>query len=78
MKNYRVVASNENDDFIWHVYELTTEQVIQSFYFEDDAMAMAQFMERGGAFAGFTPTFMLRSVNLDFDTVNDEFTRAFV
>lgn len=78
MKNYKVVPSNEDGDFIWHVYELATEQVIQSFYFEEDAMETARFMDKGGGFAGFTPTFMLRSVSVDSTDVNDEFTRVFV
>ena len=76
--NYFVVASKENDDFIWCVFEEPTTQVIASFYFEEDAIAMAKFMSKGGAFDGFTPTFMLRSVAPPDTNVNDEFSRVFV
>ena len=59
MRKYEVVASYVNEDYIWNVYETTTRQVIESFYFEDDAEDMAKFLEYGGAFDGFTPAFML-------------------
>jgi hypothetical protein len=49
----------------WIVFEVDTEQVIDTFAFEADARKMARFMNRGGAFAGWTPTFMMISCAID-------------
>lgn len=63
-------------DFIWVVYEHSTEQVVRKHYFEEDAKEYARFINRGGAFSGFTPSFML----IEFETksdVNDKFEKEF-
>jgi hypothetical protein len=44
----------------WRVYENNTKQIIHSFFFEDDAQEYCFFLEKGGAFAGFTPSFITK------------------
>jgi hypothetical protein len=72
MDNYHVLPLEVDTDFIWCVMENKTEQLIQAFEFEDDALEYANFLEKGGAFAGFTPSFILREVAIDRN-VNHEF-----
>ena len=38
---------DDNDYLFWHVYENTTEQIIDSFLFEEDAAALAHDLEKG-------------------------------
>jgi hypothetical protein len=62
MKNdkYSITTGwNENDDVVWCVNEKKTLQVINSFFFEDEAKKYVKFLEKNGAFDGFTPSFML-------------------
>ncbi len=72
MDNYYVLPLEVNSDFIWCVMEKKTEQLIKAFEFEEDALDYANFLESGGAFDGFTPSFILRevvfarNVNADF------------
>lgn len=49
-------------DFLWCIYEKPTEQVVGSFFFEDEAEAYHKFLTMGGAFYGFTPSFILIEV----------------
>jgi hypothetical protein len=77
MRKYSVVASHVDDDFVWNVYEHATNQVIESFFFEEDAMAMAKFYENGGAFDGFTPYFLTAKPELPKEDINQSFMRAF-
>ena len=77
MSKYEVVATHVIDDFFWCVYENSSKQVIETFLFEDDAFEMADFMENGGAFNGFTPLFVTSKVNLPKEDVNRSFTRYF-
>ena len=56
---YKLIPELIDNEFSWNVFEKKTEQVIESFYFEDDAKAYMQFLEKGGAFDGFTPSFIL-------------------
>lgn len=72
MENIVVVPVKYEDQFLWCVFERATDQVINSFFFEDDALEYARFVRQGGGFAGFTPTFMTNSVNLNQD-INTEF-----
>jgi hypothetical protein len=63
MKNYTVnPVMTDNNDFVWCVVEDTTDQIIMVFEFEEDASDYCHFLNGGGAFDGFTPTFMLREV----------------
>ena len=68
-KHYELFPQlDENDCLIWKVLEHATAQVVAEFWFEDDGQEYCEFLERGGAFAGFTPTFMITSVpKVDID-----------
>jgi hypothetical protein len=66
---------NDNDELLWVVFEEATAQVISEFFFEDDASAACEFFERGGAFAGFTPSFVLKKTQ--FGNINDAFDVEF-
>lgn len=56
-----LVQDNENN-FFHVVYEKLTEQVIYYSFFEDDALDYALFLNKGGAFDGFTPSFILKEI----------------
>ena len=75
---YAVIAEQVNGDYFWSVLEKATNQIIYSFYFEEDAVEAKTFYESNGGFDGYTPNFMLRSVSQYVTNVNDEFTRVFV
>lgn len=64
MDNFTVVPVEYEGEFLWCVYEKSTDQVIESFYFEDEAQDYMKFCANGGAFAGWTPSFML----VEFET----------
>lgn len=77
MSNYYVIpVETEDKDFIWCVMERTTDQMIDAFLFNDDALEYANFLERGGAFSGWTPSFILREVAVSRN-LNNEFA-AFI
>ena len=67
---------DKNDYLLWHVYEKQTQQVIDSFLFEEDAADLAEDMENGMGFAGFTPSFMVRKVSASKD-INEAFSAEF-
>lgn len=46
---------------IWCVFEYATEQVVAYYDSERDANKYKNFLESGGAFAGFTPRFMAQT-----------------
>lgn len=77
MRKYGVVALEIENDFIWGVVENATDQLIETFYFEDEALDTASFYEHGGAFDGFTPMFMLRKAPLKTD-LNEAFEQKFM
>lgn len=58
---YSVHSMEDKDtgDFYHCVFEEETQQVIQFHYFLDDAKSQAKFLENGGAFRGYTPSFIL-------------------
>ena len=66
---------DENENVLWLVQETQTEQIINSFLFEDDAHEYCNFMNRGGSFNGWTPAFMLKQAFIP--DINEEF-EAFV
>ena len=73
MNNYYVMPLQaEENDFIWCVMEEPTQQLISAFAFEDEALKHAKFLNRGGAFAGWTPSFILQEV-VNFQDINQEF-----
>ena len=59
---YTIVPVQFENEYIWAVVENATNNLIDSFFFKDDAVELAEFMENGGAFDGFTPEFMLKPV----------------
>lgn len=67
---------DENEDVVWLVNEKTTEQIVGEFWFEEDAVEFATFLERGGGFSGFTPAFILKKTH-SYD-INDAFAAEFV
>ena len=63
---------NDKDEVLWLVEEESTSQIIDEFWFEEDAAKYCSFLERGGAFAGFTPSFVIKKtysgdINAYFD-----------
>lgn len=80
MSKYSIHSvQSEEGDFFFGVYEEQSEQVIDFFYFHEDAEKIIEFMDGGGAFNGFTPAFMLRSVprvKVDLDQEFHSLTRA--
>lgn len=64
------------NDYMWEVYENASEHVIDTCYFEDDALEYAEFLEQGGGFNGFTPSFILTPVALP-DDINQKFSDMF-
>lgn len=79
MKNYIVnPVYTEYDDFVWCVLETLTDQVIRVFAFEDDASDYCDFLNEGGVFDGFTPSFILREVVVQNDIdYNQKFEAIF-
>ncbi len=75
-KYYVLPLEAEENDFIWCVMENQTQQLIAAFEFEDDAKKYNKFLNRGGAFDGWTPSFILQEV-VNYQDINQEFT-AFV
>lgn len=75
MQRYEIhTLKDEEDMFFWCVWEKASEQAIDFHYFKEDAAEMAKFMENGGAFSGFTPSFMLRETKIGID-LNQEFDK---
>ena len=75
---YAVMPAFKDGEYMWEVLELTSDLPIQKFYFEDEAVEMARFMEKGGAFDGFTPIFMTKSVrNFSPEILNETFSSEF-
>ena len=76
MKHYDYYHVFDSDDQLyWRVYEKASEQVVAEFFFEEDAMHLCQFLEKGGGFAGFTPSFMLQKVPVT--NINENFLANF-
>lgn len=71
--NYEVIPLHvSGHDYLWCVMENRTEQLVKAFDFSDDAEDYCEFLNRGGAFDGFTPSFVLREVSIS--NINQEFT----
>jgi len=73
MRYYVLPLHLETNEFIWCVMEESTEQLIRAFEFEDEADEYCDFLDRGGAFDGFTPSFILREVAYERN-INQEFS----
>lgn len=59
---YTVKPVQDKNDFFYALYEHASDQVLDFYYFEEDAMDRKSFLDSGGAFDGFTPAFMLTEV----------------
>lgn len=71
-------VNTDEDDFVWCVIETPTDQIIKVFTFEEDASDYCSFLNEGGAFDGFTPTFVLREVVVESDLdYNQKFEAIF-
>ena len=44
---------------------------------EDDAQEYMEFLENGGAFAGFTPSFVTHKVTIPASNINEAFSAEF-
>ena len=53
---------NDSEELLWIVHEITSDQIVAEFFFEEDASELCKFLEKGGGFAGFTPSFILQRV----------------
>lgn len=60
---------------VWLVFEKLTNQIIEVFWFEDDAAEYSEFLEKGGGFFGFTPSFVLKKTQLN--DINTAFESQF-
>lgn len=76
MVKYSVNPVNVDGNFMWEIYEVATEHVIDRFFFEEDAIRLAKRMERGCAFAGWTPSFFLTKV-APVENINQKFNQLF-
>lgn len=56
--NYYVTKTDDT----WSVIETQTEMVVDSFGEKSLALEFCDFLNAGGGFDGFTPTFMLKKV----------------
>lgn len=77
-RKYTYFPEFDKDDYLlWHVYETFTEQIIESFLFEEDAADFMYNLENGRGFDGFTPSFMTRKTNIPTKDINEAFTAEF-
>lgn len=58
--NYKIEEINSN--FV--VVETQTEQIVRAFNTRDKARKFMKFLNLGGAFDGWTPTFFLKRLNI--------------
>jgi len=63
-----------DDELLWKVLEVSSDQIVAEFFFEEDALKMCEFYDKGGGFAGFTPSFMLQKMKIN---TNDAFAMKF-
>ena len=73
--NLVCVPVEHNSEFLWCVFEKSTDQVIKSFYFEEEAVEYIRFVQSGGAFTGYTPAFILTEFSTKSKVdINEEFS----
>ena len=72
---YTYYPEINNDEVLWLVFEESTAQVVAEFWFEDDAQEYCEFLEHGGAFSGFTPSFVIKKTQST--NINDTFAAVF-
>jgi hypothetical protein len=66
---------DDNDELLWMVYEQQSDQIVAQFFFEEDAAELCKFLEKGGGFSGFTPSFILQRVPVQ--DINKDFQAEF-
>ena len=57
--DYKVIEK----DGKFHIEERATEYIIRSFNTREDAKKYMKFLNLGGGFAGFTPSFILNNTS---------------
>lgn len=76
MSKYTVhTIQDDEGDFFFCVYENQSENVIDFYYFQEDALECSTFMNNGGAFDGFTPKFMLKAMPTAPKEINNKFNK---
>ena len=77
MSKYSCMGLFDDDNYlVWAVVENATKQVINAFVFEEEAQELADKLENGAAFNGFTPAFFLIEPVVP-ESINDSFSRNF-
>ncbi|CAB4162367.1 hypothetical protein UFOVP787_34 [uncultured Caudovirales phage] len=61
--NYKL-TENTKDKNIYDVFEASTEQVIASFSEHNEARKLMRFLNLGGSFDGWTPSFFLKTFSV--------------
>lgn len=71
MDKFACIPVEYEGEFLWCVFEYATDQVVKAFYFEDDAQDYINFLVKGGAFAGWTPPFIVSEIRSKIDIDED-------
>lgn len=62
--NYKIIESEDTYyKSVYYVKETTTNQNIKTFYDYNEAKKYMKFLNLGGAFDGFTPSFILNNTS---------------
>jgi hypothetical protein len=64
MKNSKLNYIVEPSSSLYSVIETPTDQVIKVYKVYKDAKDLMRHLNLGGAFDGWTPTFMLKKINI--------------
>jgi hypothetical protein len=72
MEKHTIHTVDYDNNTYYCVFENSTEQVLDFFLIESEANKKKKFLDKGGAFDGFTPEFVLRKVNSYID-INNKF-----
>ena len=71
-KKYMIYPIEDSGEFFYCVYETGTCQVLDFFYFEEDAEQLKKKLESGIGFDGHTPMFMLNKTGANRE-INSRF-----
>lgn len=80
MKKFTIHTVEDDGDFYHCVYEIQTKQLLNYFFFEDDAKDELLKLEKGIGFDGFTPSFILSPIHVnkvDNKNINKKFASTF-
>jgi hypothetical protein len=72
MEKHTIHTVDHDNNTYYCVFENYTEQVLDFFLIESEANKKKKLLDKGGAFDGFTPEFVLRKVNSYID-INNKF-----